>query len=414
MTPRALLQHLSRVADRGSVRVGSPTRTEHIVTALTFGALIAAAGYTRVVNETPLPPLAWIVMASCVTVATRTRVPKASVLASAAIDLTYIVITALSLTQAGEPLYASKFGPAPIATIMTTAALAYRAQHMVTWTLAGTAAIAVGGATAIVATPEYAGEAILFCNMILFAAVPGSIAMTRAEKRRANLRERADLEHRAAIAERLRIARELHDTLAHNLTLVNAQASVAEYLLELDPQRAAKALQQISHHSSEALADVRSTVGLLRYGDATSAPHDDPSTPPTPSLAMLDSLVDTHRGIGARIDCSVEGTRPAEVPSLVDATGYRIVQECLTNASKHAPGAPVRVSIRWHPDEVRVHVANRLSREEGSPTTGSRQGLLGMEERVRALKGTLAAGRVENSFSVEATLPIAPTRKVEL
>jgi signal transduction histidine kinase len=149
--------------------------------------------------------------------------------------------------------------------------------------------------------------------------------------------------------ERLRIARELHDVLAHHLTLVNAQAGVAEYLLRSDTDAAETALRA-TEHTRQGLDEMRATVGPLRQDDdADPAARTTPSVVAVPTVGDLDRLVDAARATGQEARMSTHGS-PRPLDASAGLAGYRIVQEAMTNAARHAPGATVEVHVAWLPD----------------------------------------------------------------
>ncbi|MEU5069465.1 histidine kinase [Streptomyces virginiae] len=212
----------------------------------------------------------------------------------------------------------------------------------------------------------------------------------------AGVMERAEREAERKVAEeRLRIARDLHDLLAHSITLIGVQTSVAAHVLVADPDRLdrealVKALDGITETCREARSEVRTTLDVLR------------ATPegPLPDLASLPDLVRTS---GA--DLTVR-TGAAKVPAAVGAAAYRIVQESLTNAVRHgAPGADLSVDVGLEKDVLTVRVTNGGSAPGG--TGGSGYGILGMRERARSVGGTLSAGpRDGGGFEVAAELPL--------
>ncbi|MCM9078050.1 histidine kinase [Streptomyces spororaveus] len=209
--------------------------------------------------------------------------------------------------------------------------------------------------------------------------------------------ERAERDAERKVAEeRLRIARDLHDLLAHSITLIGVQTSVAAHVLVADPDRLdrealVKALDGIAETCREARSEVRTTLDVLR------------ATPegPLPDLASLPDLV---RSSGAEL---MVRTGAAKVPAAVGAAAYRIVQESLTNAVRHgSPGADVRVDVGLEKEMLRVRVTNGGSASGG--TAGSGYGILGMRERARSVGGTLSAGpRDGGGFEVTAALPLA-------
>jgi signal transduction histidine kinase len=207
---------------------------------------------------------------------------------------------------------------------------------------------------------------------------------------------------RRVTEERLRIARDLHDALGHQLALINVQAGVADHLLDERPDQTRRALAHVRQASRTALGELRDTIGLLREPDESPTP-----TEPTASLSGLDELVASFRRSGVRVDTDVEGPVRPLAPA-ADLTAYRVVQESLTNACKHAAGAAVRLRLTYRPDALRVRVDN----EAGTPSTvdGAGHGLAGMRERVAAVGGALRAGpRPGGGFRVDATLPAPGT-----
>jgi signal transduction histidine kinase len=201
----------------------------------------------------------------------------------------------------------------------------------------------------------------------------------------------------AVVEERLRIARELHDVVAHSMSLIAVQAGVGAHLLYRDPGAAERALEVIADTSRYALSQTRSVFGLLRGDDAQ---------PSLPGLVSLAAMVDAVRQAGMVVDVRVEGTR-REVPATVDLAAYRVIQEALTNALKHAPDRPVTVGITYAPAALRVDVGDAAGgggAVEAKPADGF--GLIGLRERTRAVGGTLTAGPTAGGgFRVVADLP---------
>ena len=208
---------------------------------------------------------------------------------------------------------------------------------------------------------------------------------------------------RAVASERRRIAREMHDVVAHSMSVMVVQAGGARRILRQDAGRADAAGEQIERTGREALAEMRRMLGFLRAGD------DDP-TEPQPGLDRLDALVARTRDAGLPVTVRVTG-EPRRLSSGLDLTAYRIVQESLTNALKHASGAPTEVDVRWEARRLELEVrdtgqAHRGAAEPGNGDGGG-HGLVGMQERVRLYGGELRAGRIENGgFAVLARLPL--------
>jgi signal transduction histidine kinase len=224
--------------------------------------------------------------------------------------------------------------------------------------------------------------------------------LAEVEERARRAEESREQEARRRVAEeRLRIARDLHDVVAHHIALINVQAGVGAHLLDADPEQARQALVHIRRASRSALDELGATVGLLRESDDPAAPTD-----PTVGLARLDELIAGLAGCGLRVDIEIDGVI-AGLPTAVDVTAYRIVQEALTNVHKHAGTDAVRLRFGVSADAVRI-----LVEDDGggaASTTGSGHGVLGMRERAAAVGGTLSAGpRQDGGFRVEATLPL--------
>ncbi|MFH8498455.1 sensor histidine kinase [Streptomyces coeruleorubidus] len=238
------------------------------------------------------------------------------------------------------------------------------------------------------------------------------------EERARRAEESRDSEARRRVAEeRLRIARELHDLVAHQITLANAQATVAAHLFDARPEQTRKSLEELVGTTADALDDLRATVGLLRQaGDAPA------SAEPAPGLSRLPTLLESCRRAGLEVSVHHEGTaRP--LPPGVDLTAYRIVQEALTNVTKHAGTGSARVHLAWNRDRVTITVADdgesaRTAPPESTGPSASTSadrppgyGLIGMRERATAVGGHLSAGRrPEGGFLVSTQLPLPPVK----
>ncbi|MGY0236677.1 sensor histidine kinase [Longispora urticae] len=208
-------------------------------------------------------------------------------------------------------------------------------------------------------------------------------------------RTRMEEHKRQSSDERLRIARELHDVIAHNISLINVQAGVALHLLDDDPGQAREALTVIKAASKETLQELRSTLGVLRQVDE-EAPR-----APAPSLDRLDELLGRLAVSGLDVRLTVTGTA-RELPANADLAAFRIVQEALTNVYRHAHVDTARVLVGYEPDAVTVEILD--DGVGGGSTAGN--GLTGMRERADALGGTLVAGpRPEGGFRVYGRLP---------
>ena len=205
---------------------------------------------------------------------------------------------------------------------------------------------------------------------------------------------------RAALDERLRIARELHDVVAHAMSVIAVQAGTGRFVIERSPEVAAEALATIETTSRDALQEMRRLLAVLRDDDAVA----DEVLLPAPGLDDLDDLVVATRDAGVDVQLETAGT-PVPLPAGLCLSAYRIVQEALTNVRKHAGATHATVRVTYEPDALRVEVADDGSGAHGDGAAG--HGLLGMQERVALYGGTLAAGPVDGAgFRVAATFPI--------
>ena len=204
---------------------------------------------------------------------------------------------------------------------------------------------------------------------------------------------------RAMAEERRRIARELHDVVAHSVSVMVVQAGGGRRILASDPARATEAAAQIERTGREALVEMRRSLGLLHAAD------EQPDLTPQPSLAQVATLVERARAAGLPVELTQEG-EPRPLGAGTDIAAYRVVQEGLTNALKHAGAVPTRVSLRWRDEDLEVAIQDEggAAPEPGEPPG---HGLLGMRERVHLYGGDLHAGRRSGGgFEVRARLPL--------
>lgn len=233
-------------------------------------------------------------------------------------------------------------------------------------------------------------------------AVRSQRAALKAAEARAQQAERTRDEEaeRRVTDERVRIARELHDIVAHHISVINVQAGVARHLLDSSPEQARSALGLVRDASKTVLSDMSAVVGLLRTRDE-GAP-----TEPAPGLAAIGSLLDSARRAGLELTSTYSG-EPYELSPISDLTAYRVVQESLTNAVKYGTGAAELV-IAYAQDKVRIEVRNPVSGTGPTPT-GAAHGLIGMRERVEAVQGRLTVGALaDDAFAVLAEIPRGP------
>jgi signal transduction histidine kinase len=231
----------------------------------------------------------------------------------------------------------------------------------------------------------------------------------------AMLAERAELlaarqdesERRATLAERLRIAQELHDIVAHHISVVVIQAQGAQRIIDSDPARAKAAMADVERTGRTALEEMRHLLGLLRTGEPAAVPGPDSSYVPPAGLADIDSLAERLRQAGLAVTVVRQG-EPAEVPEDVGLTVYRIVQESLTNVMKHAGPATATVELDFSGTiAVTVTDDGRGASAALAGPPGAGRGTAGMRERVAALGGQLSAGpRPGGGYRVHATIPL--------
>ncbi|MEU3842408.1 sensor histidine kinase [Streptomyces sp. NPDC028635] len=273
------------------------------------------------------------------------------------------------------------------------------------------ARVAVGCAVCLAALWVYAGavtdgsamgsvvgQALLYTSVLVWF---GTLARRSAELTRRLRAEQAERARRAVAEERRRIARELHDVVAHHMSVISVQAGLARFVLDADPATARSALGTIAGTSTEALEELRRMLHVLREEDPGA-----PERAAIPTLARVGDLVERIRAGGVPVELTVEGTaRP--LPPGVELCAYRVVQEALTNVLKHARHAHARVELRYGRHELTVTVTDdgRGAVSDDVPA-GAGHGLIGMRERAKLYGGTISVGpRAEGGFRVRLTLP---------
>jgi signal transduction histidine kinase len=214
-------------------------------------------------------------------------------------------------------------------------------------------------------------------------------------------RSREDEARRRAGEERIRIARELHDVLAHRISMISVQSGVGAHLLDRDPDQARSALIAVNQASKEALQELRATLGLLRQGDGPEP------RAPAPGLAQLEGVIASTTAAGVEVRLDVTG-QPRDLPTGVDLAAYRIIQESLTNVIRHARAATARIAIAYGLADVVIQIEDDgRGVDEDGPSADGANGLLGMRERAAALGGELEAGpHAAGGFRVWARLPV--------
>jgi signal transduction histidine kinase len=365
-----------------------------IVVPLLVAAVIAAGGVARS-GDVRLLPLT-LGAAAGLALFGRRRMPGATLAVSGALTL---VLVHLEPGAAATALIAPAVGLYSLALRRGT-----RARVV--------AAVAAVAAIVIVDSVQDGGPTMLqTLGHALLVAIPLLIADVR-RTRHANLmllRERLALAERTreqeaerrAEQERLRIARDLHDVIAHTLTTISVQASTAAALLDRDPRHVRNAIETIEHASRDAIDELRAILGVLRGVD------DDAPLRPAPGLDDVPQLVERTRNDGVDVRIAVAGEPPQRVPEAVSLAAYRIVQESLTNARRHAAGAVVDVRLSFQRDRLGVAIENGEGTSEGADGRGPGVGIMGMTERATAVGGTVSARPLARGFRVDADLPYA-------
>jgi signal transduction histidine kinase len=247
---------------------------------------------------------------------------------------------------------------------------------------------------------------ILFATVLIaLGYLTGTRRRLRFELVEGRRREQEEQARSTLLEERARIARELHDVVAHHMSVIAVRAETAPFRIPGLPEAVKDDMAETSAIAREALTEMRRLLGVLRGADA------DAERVPQPGVDRLEGLVAAVQGAGLIVDVRVEGDqRP--LPPAVELSAYRILQEALSNALRHAPGAPAAVEVRYEPECLRLRVRNDRPRVPGTnPVPGAAgHGIVGMRERVAMLGGTLSAGPTsDGGYLVEAVLPLAAT-----
>jgi signal transduction histidine kinase len=276
------------------------------------------------------------------------------------------------------------------------------------------AALSIGVAAGLVTTGLGAAfgargtvglDAVRAAVMLTLAAALGALLrsrrLSRLELAAQQQRVTQELGRRTLLEERSRIARELHDVVAHHLSVISIQAQVAVHLVPDPPAEFREHLAGIRANAVEALIELRRVLGVLRLEH-----EGDPSRhTPQPTLDRLGELVDNVRRAGLAVTTDITGDRRPLAPG-VELSAFRIVQEALSNVIRHAPGAPVHISVVYRPEELELRVVNTAATRPAPPSPGAGHGVLGMRERITMLGGRMTSGPTDDGgFEVFASLP---------
>ncbi|MFD8010341.1 sensor histidine kinase [Streptomyces sp. NPDC058955] len=259
--------------------------------------------------------------------------------------------------------------------------------------------------------------ALLILVPMAMAAVGLRTWRLRSDESRTRLsaleREQAEALRRAVEHERARIARELHDVVTHHVSVMIIQAGAARTIMKTSPEQAGEALLAVEASGRSAMTELRHVMGLLTMADEDEGRDEDADRPdapaelaPQPGLDRLDALVGRVRDAGLPVALTVTGP-PRDLPSGIGLAAYRVVQEALTNAVKHAAGATAAVTVEYGPDRLRVEVTDTGGRPGPGAATGNGRGLIGLRERLAVYGGTLVtARRLTGGYRVEALIPL--------
>jgi signal transduction histidine kinase len=269
------------------------------------------------------------------------------------------------------------------------------------------AAVAVTVAGAAFVDPGAVPQAVFLAAVPILLGVV--VRVRRSGARQLEEQERRHSGERALLEERQRIARELHDVVAHHMSVIAIQAEAAPYKTADPPPELVESFGDIRASALAGLAELRRVLGVLRTGGQDTAPQ--------PGLADLDALLDSARSGRVSVTVTRSGN-PAPLPEGVDLSAYRIVQEALSNAMRHAPGSHVQVRVAYRPDGLVIEVCNDagpvvqavpVMAGSGDGAAGGGHGLVGMRERATMLGGSLDAGPTgDGGFLVTAVLPVSP------
>jgi signal transduction histidine kinase len=368
-----------------------PPRIDFVIA----GVLLAWALLEALLNDGPGPRWLRVLVAFAFTVPLvwRRRHPVA-------------VMAVIAATVIGVALVADKPEPGAMpfpCLLIATFSVALHVRALPIAVAAG--AIPIATMLFTVSTNYYSGDGPTVADVLILAFLiagtwtAGRVVRNRAEQAATAEATSGERARQAVSAERVRIARELHDVVAHSVSIIAVQAGAAEELVERDPPQAREHMASVRKTAREALVEMRRLLGVLREDAATYTPQ--------PGLARVEELLDDARAAGVPVELREEGERPAIAPG-IDLAAYRIVQEALTNVRKHAGRVETTVTVRYGDDAIALEVVNAPGATGNGG--GSGHGLMGMRERARVYGGTLEAGPDSaGGFAVRARLPVEET-----
>jgi signal transduction histidine kinase len=364
---------------------GPPTAVIVAVVAViqVVGTVFASA---RQPDHRPLDALAFaLLLLGPATLSLRRRAPLVMLPVAAAAVAAY-----LALGYAWGPVFLSL----ALAIVFSAAA----GKRWQTWVVVGACAAVLLALSLSSADEASLVRALAGTSWLAILVLLGEGIRLRAERVAERHRQREAREQAARDEYRLTLARDIHDVVAHSLSMINVRASVALHLGDRDPEQFRPALEAIKSASKESLDEVRQLLGVLR--------DDAPLTPAAgPSLARLPELADNARraGLGVRMDIDA----PEDLPAAAQETAYRIVQEALTNVVRHAGARQAAVVVAWEPGRTGGRLTVRID-DDGAGAAGQAEGngVKGMRERAAALGGTLETGALDPGWRVRAVLPL--------
>ncbi|MFK0130203.1 sensor histidine kinase [Streptomyces rubiginosohelvolus] len=380
----------------GAMVIRTVELTPHGAEVSGLAVLVAVAQAAALVAGMARPVGAWWAATGL------TAVAMLVIVAGAPSELPYPLVSMVPLTP--QVLYPTPFaGVGLLGGALFLLALRVRPRRAVT-ALALSMALSLFLALRTPSLPHVglAASALVFATAIVLGTALRSLRLARKDlvvQAELTAEERA---RRTLLEERNRIARELHDVVAHHMSVISIQAQVAPHLVEHPTDELRENLTGIRENALEALAELRRVLGVLRSEDA---PAQSTRHAPQPGLDRLGELVATVRSAGLAVTRSTTG-EPRPLPPGVELSAYRIVQESLSNVMRHAPGASAEVVIGHRPAGLTVRVVNSAPDRPAAPSPGVRHGLLGMRERAAMLGGELATGPTpDGGWEVTAILP---------
>ncbi|WP_217575029.1 histidine kinase [Streptomyces sp. GbtcB7] len=294
-----------------------------------------------------------------------------------------------------------------VVSLVSTYRVASSTSRALAWITGAAAALTLFAAATLSSHDRPMPPDLMMFSLSGLAVAAGDLVRTQRAYRTAVEERARRAEHgreeearRRVAEERLRIARELHDVVAHHMTVINVQAKVAIHLLHNHPDRAGQALGHVKHASGTVLGELDSLLRVLRQVDASSA-----LTEPAPGLDRLTALLETFTTAGLKVSHQVTGVR-RPVPAPVDLTAYRIIEESLTNAHKYGTVAGATLRLDYFTAALRIEIRNHFGNDPSGPATRSGHGILGMHERATGVGGSLIAEAApDGTFRVETVLP---------